>query len=140
MWTADFSTAIPASREAVWAVLSDVAGWPQWNEGAESIELLGPVAVGTRFVMTPPGEDSISSEIVELREGEAISDLTDFQGIQIVVRHLLSAKSADSTTVTYKVEVSGDAPHETLQDVGGMVSSDFPDVLTGLSARVTGQA
>ena len=140
MWTADFSTDIPAARGTVWAVLSDVAGWSRWNPGADSIELLGPVAVGTRFVMTPPGEDPITSEIVELREGQAISDRTDFQGLQIVVRHLLSAESADSTTVTYQVEVSGDASPGTMQEVGQMVSSDFPEVLTGLATQITGRA
>ena len=69
MWAKDCSVTVPASPDAVWAVLSDVAGWSGWNDGVESIELDGPVAVGTRSVMTPPGEDPITSEIVELRTG-----------------------------------------------------------------------
>jgi uncharacterized protein YndB with AHSA1/START domain len=139
MWVKDCSVDVPAAPGAVWAVLSDVAGWPRWNGGVESIELDGPVAVGTRFVMTPPGEDPVTSEIVELRDGEAISDLTDFQGLQVRVRHLLSSAAAGSTTVTYHVEVTGSAPDEVLREVGEGISADFPEVLAGLSAQVAGE-
>jgi len=139
MWTKDCSVNVPASPDAVWAVLGDVAGWSRWNDGVESIELDGPVAVGTKFVMTPPGEDPITSEIIELLDGEAITDRTDFQGLQIRVRHLLSATATGSTTVTYHVEVTGDAPGEVMREVGEGISADFPDVLASLSAQVASQ-
>jgi uncharacterized protein YndB with AHSA1/START domain len=38
------TSAIDAGPEAVWAVLSDGAGWPSWDSGVETVE--GVVAVG----------------------------------------------------------------------------------------------
>jgi hypothetical protein len=38
------SSAIAASPEAVWAVLSDGAGWPGWDSGVEAVE--GRIAKG----------------------------------------------------------------------------------------------
>ena len=38
------SSAIAASPEAVWAVLSDGASWPSWDSGVDAVE--GRIAVG----------------------------------------------------------------------------------------------
>ncbi len=136
MWTTDYSIDVPAPADQVWAVLRDIDGWHRWNDGIESLVLNGPVAVGSIFVMTPPGEDPITSTLVELREGSEISDLADFGGLQILVRHLVAATGTTTSTVTYRIEVSGQAPDEVAQEVGEQVSADFPAVLAGLRAVV----
>jgi uncharacterized protein YndB with AHSA1/START domain len=38
------TSAIAASPEAVWAVLSDGAGWPGWDSGVDAVE--GQIALG----------------------------------------------------------------------------------------------
>ena len=130
---------IPVPAEVVWPLLRDVEHWADWNDGVESIALDGPVAVGTSFVMTPPGEDPITSSIVALREGAEISDLTEFEGLQITVRHLVTAAGAGSVVI-YRITVAGPVPDEVAREVGEMVSADFPDVLANLSARAVDRA
>jgi uncharacterized protein YndB with AHSA1/START domain len=41
---------IDAAPEAVWALLSDIEGWPAWNPDVKSAHLEGPLAPGTEFV------------------------------------------------------------------------------------------
>jgi uncharacterized protein YndB with AHSA1/START domain len=139
MWTHDYSLTTDLPAQPLWQLLTDVEGWVHWNDGVESIVLEGPVEVGTVFQMTPPGEDAITSTIVDLRPGAVITDLTEFDGLAIRVEHRLDPQPGGGTTVTYRVEVSGDAPDAVLQEVGTAVSADFPAVLANLvaTARVS---
>ena len=113
MWTHEYTREIPAPSETVWRLLADVEGWVEWNDGIASIALDGPLAVGTRFRMTPPGEPTLTSTIVELEPGRVLTE---------------------ATAVTYRITVSGAAlPDGTAAEIGTAVSADFPDVLDGLA-------
>lgn len=139
MWTADYSQSVAATTDRVWAVLSDVEGWAEWNDGVASIVLDGPVAVGSTFVMTPPGEDPITSTLVTVEPGVEISDLTDFEGLRILVRHQLHAEGEGTSRAVYRIEVDGAAPEDVQEEVGRQVSGDFPEVLANLAARCAGR-
>jgi uncharacterized protein YndB with AHSA1/START domain len=140
MWVHEYSKTIPASPEMLWGLLSDVDGWVDWNDGIESISLDGPLAVGTRFRMTPPGEQTLTSTIVELQPGRLITDLTEMDEVAVRVEHRLDP-GPDATTVTYRITVSGAGlPDETAAEIGSAVSADFPDVLTSLAEHAASRA
>lgn len=134
MWSRDYSLTTDIDPQAVWRLLGDIEGWVHWNDGIESIELDGPVAVGSTFRMTPPGEDTITSTVVDLQPGQLITDLTEMDGLAIKVEHRLDPQPGGGTTVTYCVEVTGAVPDEVAEEVGIGVSADFPDVLANLVA------
>src|SRR5947209_17220356 len=98
MWTRDYSLISDLAPQQIWELLADVAGWGRWNAGIESIALDGPVAVGTTFRMTPPGEDTVTSTIVDLQPGTLITDLTELDGLAIRVEHRLDAHDGRGTT------------------------------------------
>src|SRR5436305_9991389 len=118
MWTRDYSLTTDVEAEALWRLLGDVEGWVQWNDGIESIELDGPLVVGATFRMTPPGEDTITSTIVDLQPGRLLTDLTEMDGLAIKVEHRLDPQPGGGTTVTYRVEVTGDVPDDVAEQVG----------------------
>ena len=133
MWTHEYTREIPAPSETVWRLLADVEGWVEWNDGIASIALDGPLAVGARFRMTPPGEPTLTSTIVELEPGRVLTDLTELDGVAVRVEHRL-APGPEATAVTYRITVSGAAlPDGTAAEIGTAVSADFPDVLDGLA-------
>lgn len=134
MWTTEHSRVVAADLERVWAVLADVGGWRAWNAGIDTLELDGPVAVGTVFRMTPPGEEALTSTIAELVPGRRITDVTELDGVVVRVTHDLEA-AGDGTRVTYRTEVAG-PPVEVAAQIGQAVSADFPEVLDGLAAAV----
>ena len=136
MWESEYAKDIPASPAAVWRLLGDVDGWVDWNDGIASISLDGPLAVGTRFRMTPPGEPTLTSTIVDLQPGRLLTDLTELDGVAVRVEHRLDP-GPDATTVTYRITVSGAGlPDEAAAEIGTAVSADFPDVLDSLAAHV----
>jgi len=137
MFSKEFAANTTASPDAVWAVLSDVAGWGRWNAGIETIVVDGPPAVGTVFRMTPPGEDAITSTIVEWEAPHLLTDVTEMDGPVVRVAHLLDQRDDGGTTIRYRVEVSGAVPAEVGKQIGTAISSDFPKVIAALADAAT---
>jgi len=134
MWEYEYSVETAASASAVWRQWSDVAAWPQWNEGIESITIDGPFAVGTAFTMTPPGEEPILMRLTEIVEGELFTDEAD--GGDFVVRtiHRLLPAAEGRTRIIYRTEITGPAADHVGPRVGPEITADFPQVLAALAA------
>lgn len=66
MWEYEHAVESAAAPEAIWAAWTDVAAWPAWNAGVASAAIEGPFAAGTRFTMTPPGEEPIEMRLTDV--------------------------------------------------------------------------
>jgi hypothetical protein len=129
-WQSEHSVETSASPERLWSVLSDVPGWKRWNAGIEAIEIEGPFAAGTWFEMTPPGQDPLRSQLIEVRENEGFVDETIVGEIRVRVAHRISNLGPGRAKVTYSTEIEGRGAEE----LGPFVSGDFPEVLAALVA------
>ena len=89
MWEYEHSTWTAARPEAVWRRWSDMASWPEWNDGVETISVEGPFEAGTRFTMTPPGEEPITMRLTEVRPGEVFIDEMDGGDFVVTTVHRL---------------------------------------------------
>jgi uncharacterized protein YndB with AHSA1/START domain len=57
---------LAATPEAVWALLSDIDGWPAWNADVKQARLNGPLAPGSRFTWKAgPGTIHSVLQVVE---------------------------------------------------------------------------
>src|SRR5208283_6222173 len=99
MWQRDFSIETNATPEVVWKIFCDVPGWKMWNAGIEHIEINGPFEVGTVFIMTPPGQEPISTRLVELRENEFFVDETRVADVVVRVAHRIQRVTPKRTCV-----------------------------------------
>lgn len=140
MWSTEFTHEADASPAALWQILSDVERWDAWNDGIETIAVDGPLAVGTTFRMKPPGQDELSSTIVELEPHRLLTDVTEVGGLVIRVEHRLEPLAGGGTSITYRVEVSGPAADAAGEEVGTAISADFPEVLAALAAAASSTA
>jgi hypothetical protein len=131
MWKHEESIETSASPEVIWRLMSDVAGWKQWNAGIENIELHGPFASGSTFTMQPPGEDAFTSTLLDVRENQGFIDETVIEGIRVLVDHRITTLAPGKTRITYSTEITG----PNAADFGPMVTGDFPDVLANLKAQ-----
>lgn len=130
MWTNTASIATTASRETLWRLFEDVAGWKRWNAGIERIALNGPFAAGSTFDMKPPGMDAFRSTLRDVRLLEAFVDETILEDTRFLVSHELQALSSGGTRVVYAIRVEGPEA----ATLGPLVTADFPEVLAALKA------
>ncbi len=132
-WNTEFAIDIAAAPHRIWALFSDVAGWPRWNPGIERIALHGEFAAGTTFEMTPPGQDAFTSTLVEVERDRRFVDETRVGEVVVRVAHVIEPRGAESHVV-YAVAVTGPEAAE----IGAAISADFPDVLARLADAARG--
>ncbi len=122
MWTYQTEIDVAAKPQTLWALFADVAGWPKWNAGIETIDLRGPFANGSEFTMKPPSVDGFVTTLADVREGQSFTDVTVIDGTTVRVFHGLTPLGTGGTRVTYRAEVTG----------------DFDDVLAALKRTAEG--
>ncbi len=130
MWEHEHTAETTASPAAVWAVLSDLDHWAEWDTSMEWVRLDGPLRAGSVVVMKPIGQDPISSTITTVDENVRYADETVFDEVTLRFSHTLHPTADGGTRVVHRLEVEGpDAAA-----VGAMVSEDFPEAMAGLLA------
>jgi hypothetical protein len=138
MWEYEYSLETSATAEDIWRHWADMATWPEWNDGIETIDVEGPFDVGTIFTMTPPGSEPITMRLVEIMPGEYFTDEMDGGDFIVRTEHRLEPAAQGLTKITYRTEITGAAAAHIGPDLGPEITADFPDVLTALAKRAAG--
>lgn len=138
MWEYEYSVETSAAPEALWRHWSDMAAWPQWNDGIESVDVEGPFAVGTAFTMTPPGDEPIRMRLVEIKPGESFTDEMDAGHFAVGTEHRLEPAAGGLTRIVYRTEITGEAAGPIGPQLGPQITADFPEVLAALAKRAEG--
>jgi hypothetical protein len=103
------STRIEAGPEDVWAVLTDVGGWRDWNSGVDRVE--GRVALGERITIhaTMIRNRPFTATVTELRPGEAMRWRSGLPfGLAVIERtYHLDRQDDGGTVVTVHQDSSG---------------------------------
>jgi hypothetical protein len=98
-------TAVSAPPDVVWAVLSDIDAWPEWNPAVSSASLEGPLEAGTRF-RWKAGPGSITSTLRIVEPSRTIGWTGTTLGIRAVHVHRLDERDA-ATNVTSEESWNG---------------------------------
>lgn len=138
MWEYEHSIETAATPEALWRHWSDMATWPQWNDGIEAIDVEGPFEVGTTFTMTPPADESIRMRLVEIKPGESFTDEMDAGNFVVRTEHRLEPAAGGLTRIVYRTEITGEAADHIGPELGPQITADFPAVLAALAKRAEG--
>jgi uncharacterized protein YndB with AHSA1/START domain len=138
MWEYEYSVETTAAPEALWRHWSDMAGWPQWNDGIEAIDVEGPFEVGTAFTMTPPGDEPIRMRLTEITPGESFTDEMDAGDFVVRTEHRLEPAAAGLTRIVYRTRIIGEAAGHIGPELGPQITADFPEVLAALAKRAEG--
>jgi Polyketide cyclase / dehydrase and lipid transport len=135
MWMTEHRRETTASPEEIWRQWADVAGWTEWNDDIERIELDGPFAAGSRILMTTREGDQIELRIAEAVEPETFVDEADLGEIVVRTIHRVERLDDGRARVTYRMEITGPAAETLGAQVGPEISGDFPQVLAALVER-----
>ena len=131
MWHYEHGVEATATPEHIWRYWSDIAAWPQWNDGIEKIEIDGPFAVGTMFTMTRRGGPRCAA-IGGDRAGQLFTDEMDAGDFVVRTVHRLEPTATGRTRITHQTEITGPAAGQVGPQFGPAITADFPGVLAAL--------
>jgi len=133
MWTTEHTATTDVAPAAIWAALRDLHSGVPLGEHSDRFELHGPFAVGTEVSVTPQGQDTMRSVIIELDEGRSYADSTRFGDLTLLFRHTLDALPT-GTRVTHRLEIHGPDADDAGPELGPQISGDFPITMDELLA------
>lgn len=134
MWSTEHSVETTTEPGNVWAALRDLHSGTPLSESSDRFELHGPFAVGTELSVTPQGQDTLRSRIVELVENEVYADETSFGGLTLLFRHTLSRLNDGGTRITHALVIDGQDADQVGPELGRQISADFPTTMRDLVA------
>lgn len=138
MWNHEYDRETTVSPEAVWKVLSDVDDWASWDTSMERVRLRGPFRVGSQILMTPTGQDPITSTITDVVENELYADETSMPDMTLRFSHTLTRLAGGGTRIIHRLDITGPAAGEAGPQLGPAITADFPEAMAALIARAGG--
>ena len=132
MWTTEYSAESAAAPNAIWAALRDLHSGIRLSGRSDSFELHGPFQKGTEISVTPQGQGTFRSTIVELTEPEVYADQTEFGELTLLFRHTLTPLPGGGTRVTHRLEIDGLGADQVAPELGPQISEDFPVAMNDL--------
>ena len=105
----EISIDIDAPPERVWAVLSDVERWHEWNESVMSVERLddGPLGVGSRAVVKQPRLRPAEFEVTAFEPGRSFAWTSKAPGVTSVGDHRVEPRGEGGSTATLVLRQTG---------------------------------
>ncbi|PDT00016.1 polyketide cyclase [Rhizobium chutanense] len=124
MWTNEYTAISPLSARSIWEALKALHEGKLAYEGSDTFVLHGPFAKGTRLSVTPAGQETFESVIVDLVDDVTYADETSFGDLKLLFRHTLKSVE-DGTQVTHRLEISGPSAADVGPELGPQISGDF---------------
>lgn len=90
--------------------------------------------MGSVIAVTPQGQGTLRSTIVELAENQVFANQTDVSGLALLTRYTLRQLDGGRTQVSHSLAISGPRAGEAGPDLGPKISEDFPAVMEELTA------
>ncbi|WP_406288913.1 SRPBCC family protein [Embleya sp. NBC_00896] len=134
MWVHEHVIETDVAVEAIWRVLRDLDNWARWDTSMEAVSIEGPFEVGTRVSMTPTGQETVRSVIVEIKENEVYADEIDMAGVNLRFSHTLTRLPHGGARVVHRLEITGSAADEVGPELGAAITEDFPEAMDALLA------
>ncbi|MDM7854857.1 SRPBCC family protein [Cellulomonas alba] len=134
MWSTEHTATTDLGPAAVWAALRALHEGRLTYPGADTFELHGPFAVGTEVSVTPVGQETFASRIVDLEDERTYADETTFGDVTLLFRHTLGALPDGGTRVTHRLDITGPAADEVGPELGPQIAGDFPESMAALLA------
>ncbi len=120
------------SAATVLSLYEDVTTWPLWDAEAEWVTRDGPFEAGTSGAMKFKGQEPLAYRLAAVEPGRGFVDETPVGELVVRVSHRLEPLAPQRLRMTYEAEIDG--PAEQAQEIGPLITADFPDTMASLVA------
>ncbi|WP_374377593.1 SRPBCC family protein [Dongia sp.] len=101
-----YETVTDLKPEQLYGAMSDVAAWPQWDDGIEAIILDGPANEGTEFALVPRGRTAVKLKVETMVEPYRFTDIAYLPLARMKTEHAF-IPTPEGTLVRSTVEIKG---------------------------------
>jgi Polyketide cyclase / dehydrase and lipid transport len=129
MWKTEHTHDSDAAPEAIFALWTDVAGWPAWDSSLVATTLDGPFAAGTTGTLHPQGmPEPIAFRLTAVEPGAGFADETRLGPLVLRFGHRVEPCGAGS-----RISVSIEAEGPNADRIGPAVAEDLPESVAALA-------
>jgi uncharacterized protein YndB with AHSA1/START domain len=132
MWEFEHSVQAPASRERVWALWTDVSGWPRWNPGVGRAELDGPVTEGATGTVRAVGGPTSTLKVLAIEPERRFVTETSERLMRLRFDQELAEAGGGQLRITHRVRMTGLATPLMRHTVGPRLKRTIPAALAAL--------
>ena len=127
MWQKSYEAKTQEVRaEQVWAVISDINHWHEWDQAIEYAKLSGKFQTGAIFELKPQKGPKVQIEILECVAPYRFVDLTRFPGAKMINEHNLSYDESGALVLKTTCSVTGPLGFLWRKLVAEGIARDFP--------------
>jgi uncharacterized protein YndB with AHSA1/START domain len=131
-WDFEHSLRAHASRERVWALWTDVSGWPSWNPGVARAELDGPLAEGATGNVRGAGGPASKLTVLAIEPDRRFVTETSERFMRLRFEHELADADGSQLLLTHRVRMTGLATPLMRRTVGPRLERSIPAALAAL--------
>lgn len=134
MWETKHSQVTDVDTDRLWSTFEAIHSGRITLPGGDIFRPKGPLDVGTEIEVTPAGQDTMISKIVEFVPGSRYADETEFNGLVLRFAHQFNEVDG-GTKITHQLTISGDGADHVGPEIGPQISDDFPEQMDALIAE-----
>ncbi len=101
-----YETRTDLPPEQLFGAISDVANWPQWDDGIEAVILNGPANEGAEFALKPRGRASVKLKVETMVAPYRFTDIAYLPFARMKTEHAF-IPMPEGTLVRSTVELRG---------------------------------
>ena len=131
-WAFEHSVRAAAPRDRVWALWTDVSGWPTWNSGVARAELDGPVAEGATGTVRAAGGPASALKVLAIEPEQRFVTEASERLMRLRFEHELVELGDGELLITHRVRMTGLATPLMRRTVGARLERSIPAALAGL--------
>ena len=137
IWEFEHSIEASAARERVWALWTEVSGWPSWNPGIGRAQLNAPVAEGATATVRAVGGPTAILKILALEPGRRFVTEASERLIRLRFEHELVDLESGQLLIIHRVRMTGPATPLLRHTIGARLKRSIPAAPAALVERVT---
>jgi uncharacterized protein YndB with AHSA1/START domain len=131
-WEFEHSVHALVSRERVWALWTDVSGWPSWNPGVGRAKLEGLLTEGATGTVRAAGGPTSTLKVVAIEPGRRFVTETSERLMRLRFEQELAEVEAGELRVTHRVRMTGPATPLMRHTVGARLQRSIPEAVAAL--------
>jgi uncharacterized protein YndB with AHSA1/START domain len=135
-WSVESTASSDASREKVWALWTDAAGWPRWNPTLKAASMDGPISEGTAGSLEHTSGRKSDFVVRDVQPEAVFATESAMPGARLRIEHEVVDKPGGGSRFTQRALFRGPLGRVWSLIIGRQVKHDITAAVEGLARMI----